>query len=111
MPPPEVKAGILADWADTLEDWTQEQVLYGLRKWRNDNPTRKPNPGSILAILKETRGQAEVKRAALSKQEEPPRPKATPEERARMAEYAAKAGYAGPKRFTDDTTQTKENDQ
>ncbi len=55
-----MKAAILADWADTLEDWTHEQVVWALRKWRNGNPSRRPNPGHILGILKEARGKAET---------------------------------------------------
>lgn len=55
-----MKAAILADWADTLEDWEPKQVLWGLRKWRNENPSRKPNPGHILGILKEQRGKSEA---------------------------------------------------
>jgi len=93
QPPADVKAGILADWADALEDWTQEQVLYGLRKWRNENPSKKPNPGHILAVLKELRGRKEVQRAALSKQEpEAPKEDATPESRARVAAMVAEIG-------------------
>lgn len=96
QPPADVKAGILADWADALEDWTQEQVLYGLRKWRNENPNRKPNPGHILGILKELRGRKEVERAALSKPAKEPeqRPAPTDEERARVAAMVAELGTA-----------------
>lgn len=64
-PPDHIKAGILADWADTLEDWHHEQVVYALRKWRDEKPDKKPNPGHILGILKLERGKAEVARAAL----------------------------------------------
>ena len=60
FPAKEMKAAILADWADTLEDWEPQQVLWGLRKWRNENPSRRPNPGHILGILKEARGKAET---------------------------------------------------
>ena len=63
QPPAEVKAGILADWADALEDWTQEQVLYALRQWRNEHPNKTPNPGHILSVLRELRAKAEWKRA------------------------------------------------
>ncbi len=62
-PSPEMKARILADWADTLEDWEQRQVLWALRKWRNDFPNRKPNPGHILIVLKDKRGRAVAERA------------------------------------------------
>lgn len=66
-PDAEMKARILADWADTLEDWPQGDVLGALRKWRNENPNKKPNPGHILGLLKEARGRAEAERMALSK--------------------------------------------
>ncbi len=62
-PAPEMKARILADWADTLEDWEQRQVLWALRKWRNDFPNKKPNPGHILIVLKDKRGRAVAERA------------------------------------------------
>lgn len=96
----EMKTRILADWADTLEDWPQGDVLDALRKWRNENPNKKPNPGHILGLLKEARGKAEAAKA----------PKPTPqpelvntdtseEARAERAEKAARimaevvAGY------------------
>jgi len=93
-----VKAGILADWADTLEDWTQEQILYGLRKWRDDNPSKKPNPSHVLGILKTLRGKAEAKRAAISAPAREPEPHLTAEEREasrkRVADLVANAGFA-----------------
>jgi len=74
QPPAQVKAGILADWADALDDWTHEQVLYSLRKWRDEFPNKRPNPGHILAILRDMRGRAEVRRAPVpDKPQEPVR--------------------------------------
>ena len=67
MPPAEIKTAMLADWADSLEDWSHKQVLWALRKWRNDNPNKKPNPGHILKLLKDARGKAEAERMRLSK--------------------------------------------
>lgn len=55
-----VKAGILADWMDTLEDWHVDQIRFALRKWRDMNPSKKPNPSHILAILKGERGKTWV---------------------------------------------------
>ena len=89
QPPAQVKAGILADWADTLEDWTQEQILYALRKWRNEFPSKRPNPGHILVTLKELRGRAEVKRMPM--QEPVPEIQRVSAERA--AEIMAGAGF------------------
>jgi hypothetical protein len=91
MPPPDIKAGILADWADTLEDWSHEQVVYGLRKWRNENPSKKPNPGHVLAILKQARG-AKVARTAQRAPEPAQLPRVTPEAAAEiMAQVNARA--------------------
>ena len=95
QPPPNIKAGILADWADTLEDWTGEQVLYGLRKWRNENPNKRPNPGHILSILKLTRGVAEAKRNPPIARAVEIEPRCDPDV---AAEILAEAGYT-PKKF------------
>ena len=73
-----LKAGIMADWMDTLQDWSHEQVVYGLRKWRNENPSKKPNPGHVLAILKQARG-AKVARTAQRAPEPAQLPRVTPE--------------------------------
>lgn len=54
---PQMKTAVIADWADELEDWPVEQVRWGLREWRRENPRRKPNPGDILAVLKRKRGE------------------------------------------------------
>lgn len=51
-----VKAGILADWMDEMQDWHLDQITAALKEWRNSNPSRKPNPGHICAILKRRRG-------------------------------------------------------
>ena len=86
-PSPEMKARILADWADTLEDWEQRQVLWALRKWRNDFPNKKPNPGHILIVLKDQRGRAAVKRAKPIPQKfDGPRPTSDEEPRDYKAE-------------------------
>lgn len=55
-----VKAGILVDWMDALHDWSIDQIRFGLRKWRDENPSKKPNPGHIALILKNERGFAFV---------------------------------------------------
>lgn len=89
MPPQEIKAAIMADWADTLEDWEHRQVVWALRKWRNENPSKKPNPGHILGILKHQRGLAEAaKMKAQERPQEPPRQKLTDAE---LADRKAKA--------------------
>lgn len=55
-----MKAAILADWMDELEDWTVDQIRAALREWRRTNPSKKPNPGHILILLKAGRGRAWV---------------------------------------------------
>lgn len=57
MPSKVVKAGILADWMDELQDWHLDQITAAFKEWRRSNPSKKPNPGHILAILKLRRGQ------------------------------------------------------
>ncbi|MEM8616768.1 MAG: hypothetical protein AAGF20_07515 [Pseudomonadota bacterium] len=59
-PSKEVKLGILADWMDQLEDWHIDQIHAALREWRVVNPSKKPNPDHIKAILKGKRGAAYV---------------------------------------------------
>jgi len=64
---PETITAQLAWWADELHDWTREQVVWGLRQWNRDNPSKRPTPGHILKILKDARGKAEAERMRLSK--------------------------------------------
>jgi len=88
-PPEQVKAAILADWCDALEDWTQEQVVWALRKWRNENPNKRPNAGHILALMKEARGKKIA--AQLPKQEQDDARERVSADRA--AEIMAQAGF------------------
>lgn len=84
-PPPQIKAGILADWMDALEDWKQETIVAALRKWRNDNPSKRPNPGHILAMLKDGWGRKvarETKPAPMI--EEAPRERVSPDRAAEI---------------------------
>lgn len=87
-PPDQVKAGILADWCDTLEDWKRDQVVWALRKWRNNNPNKKPNAGHILMLLKEARGKKIAKELPKTSPE-PQRERVSAE---RAAEIIAEAG-------------------
>lgn len=59
-PGPEMKAAILADWMDELEDWHVDQVRWALRSWRRNNPNKKPNPGHIAMLLRNKRGTTYV---------------------------------------------------
>ena len=86
-PPADVKAGILSDWCDALEDWSREQILFVLRDWRAKKPSSKPNPGHIVQVLKEMRGKAEVARSLAQ-----PKPfKVTPERGPVSADMKARA--------------------
>lgn len=54
------RALILADWADELENWPVDSIKAALRQWRRENPSKKPNPGHILQILKKAWGERHV---------------------------------------------------
>lgn len=73
--PEAMKAAILADWADTLEDWTPDNVRHALRKWRDANPNKRPNPSHISNLLKSIRGKKEVERAKARQAAQPPEPR------------------------------------
>ncbi len=70
-----LKAAVLADWSDTLEDWPLDQIRWGLREWRKGNPSKKPNPDHIATILKAKRGQVEVARMKARGEWQKPEPK------------------------------------
>ena len=83
----DVKAAQLAWWCDELQDWTREQVVWGLRKWNRESPRARPTPGDIVGILKAQRGKAEA--ARMPKPEPiPQQSEITEEERQRRAEFA-----------------------
>lgn len=88
FPPKDVKAGILADWCDELSDWTHEQIVWTLRKWRAEYPDRRPNPGHIVAMMKDIRGR---KIAATMPKIEPPKPEPATKEQA--AAILAEIGF------------------
>lgn len=69
--PAELEAGMMADWADELENWSVDQVRWGLRDWRRRNPRIRPNPGDILAVLIDRRGRAAAERTRLEAEAEP----------------------------------------
>lgn len=72
---PLIRTAELAWWSDELEDWSIDQVQWALRRWCRDNPDRRPNPGHIVALLIQRRGQACAERMAaerLAKRAEEP---------------------------------------
>ena len=93
----DIKAAQLAWWCDELQDWTREQVVWGLRDWNRRNPRLRPTPGDILSILKTMRGLKHAKTAP--KQPDEPNVR-TPVDAKRAAEIMAAAGFA-PKRMGD----------
>lgn len=94
-----MKGAVLADWCDELEDWPQDQVRAALREWRSKNPSRKPNPGHVLEILKRWRGQSFAASRPVA-QDAPREEPCSPEV---AKEILRKAGFA-VKRFDDPPT-------
>ena len=86
-----IKAGQLAWWCDELEDWTREQVVYGLRQWNAKNPRLRPTPGDITSLLRKIRGEmmAQRQKAATTPQPEPQEERVSPE---RAAEIMREVG-------------------
>lgn len=79
----DIRAAQLSWWCDELQDWTREQVVWGLREWNRKNPRVRPTPGDIVAILKRARGEAEAaraKEAAESVPQAPREPRVTAEQ-------------------------------
>ena len=95
---PDVITAQLAWWADELQDWTREQVVWALRKWNRDEPSRRPTPGHILAILKAARGKKAAERNPAPKIEERKDPRVTADEASAILE---EYNFA-PKRFGGD---------
>lgn len=93
----EVRTGQLAWWCDELQDWGHEQIVWGLREWNRMNPRLRPTPGDIVSLLKAKRGEA-WRKANPSVKAEASRHVPTAEERAKVADYLAQAGFA-PKRM------------
>lgn len=97
----ELRAAVLRDWCDELENFDAKSVRAALRQWRQENPSKRPNPGHILAILNAAWGRknAEQVKAALAKPE-PVRIMPSPERRAEMAAEVSRLmsgmGKSGP---------------
>ncbi len=89
----EIKAAQLAWWCDELQEWTQEQVVWGLREWNRNYPRARPTPGDILGIMKAARGRKHAQK--IDPQPEPERERVTSQA---ASEIMAMAGYA-PKTF------------
>ena len=88
-----VSAANLAWWCDALQEWTVEQVVWGLRKVALESDY-KPRPKQVVDALKLKRGQAAA--ARLPKQKpEPERVRPSPE---RAEEIMQEIGFR-PKKF------------
>lgn len=86
----ELRAAILRDWCDELENWDPKSVRAAMRQWRQENPSKRPNPGHILQILNDAWGRknADQVRAALAAPAEPPKQRISDEAHERiMAEF------------------------
>ena len=81
-----LRAAVLRDWCDELENWPAQSIRAALRQWREENPSRRPNPGHIVGILKAAWGRrnAPVVAAALAPATEPPKERVSEEARARI---------------------------
>lgn len=90
-----LRAAVLRDWCDTLQDWHPDSVLAALRKWRNENPSKRPNPGHIVQMLKDAWGRkhADQTRAAIATPVEPPKERISDERRRAIL---AEAGLRDP---------------
>ena len=92
----EIRAAQLAWWCDELQDWTREQVVWGLRQWNRDNPRARPTPGDILALMKTMRGKKEAEK--LKAIAPPPEPERKPMTAEKAAAIMAEVGFK-PKTF------------
>lgn len=88
--PVALTAAIGKDWADVLEGLPQDAIQKACIRYQREEPRRKPTPGAIYAMAREAMPRPQVVRS----EPEPERPEPTPEERARVAEYVRKAGFA-----------------
>lgn len=93
---------IVTDWMDVLQDFPLSEVKNACREWVRDNPRRMPNEGDILGKIMASRSRLV---ADLPKPQEPRRPKATAEQRARADEYIAKVGLSVRRANPKETTQ------
>jgi hypothetical protein len=92
----EIRAAQLAWWCDELQDWTREQVVWGLRKWNRENSRARPTPGDILGLLTAMRGKREAEK--LKALPAPPDEDRTPVTKERAQQIMEAAGFA-PKTF------------
>lgn len=93
----EIRAAQLAWWCDDLQDWTREQVVWGLRQWNRENSRARPTPGDILGLLTAMRGKREA--AKLNALPKPAEEERMPVTKERAQQIMEAAGFA-PKTFT-----------
>ena len=79
----------LLDWMDALQDFPIDEIRAACRAAVIDNPNKMPNEGHVVAQIMAARAKAVAARKRAAPPMEEPRPQPTPEERARVSEYAA----------------------
>lgn len=91
----ELRAAILRDWCDELENFDARSIRAALRQWRQENPSKRPNPGHILAILNAAWGRrnADQVKDALAQPPEPPKARVSAEA---AAAIMAEVGIRNP---------------
>jgi acyl-CoA reductase-like NAD-dependent aldehyde dehydrogenase len=80
---------MVIDWMDALQDYPLDEVREACRAAVRDNPNKMPNEGHVVAQIMAARAKAVAARKRAAPPMEEPRPQPTPEERARVSEYAA----------------------
>lgn len=102
--PKGLRAAVLADWCDELEEWPINSIRGALRKHRNEHPNKKPNPGHILALLKDAWGKhnAPIVREAMriAQQPAPPKERVSEERRDEILKQSGLAIAAFPSNRT-----------
>lgn len=83
---------IFADWIDTLDHFTGDEINKACRDWVRREPRRRPNFGDISGLIVARRAQ---KRAAMKPEPQPERERMSAD---RASEILAEVGF-NPKRM------------
>lgn len=88
---------LLDDWISDLSGFPTWAISEAFKRWRRENPNRKPTSGAVRAL-----SRSEVRRLEaelLRRNPPPPEPEKTPVSREAAASILAEYGFA-PKRMT-----------